>query len=245
LVPSFEARLVAMIFEPVLQALTTLSGVVVALTGARVVPNDVVRGGFMQWMLMVLVVAVLGCGPKVTTLDVTPTTVLLTTQKPDRALVASAKDKDGNEVAEQSYAFSSASPEVVTCTPDGKLRAKSSGSGKIMVTVNGVEGVQAEVLVTVELVRSLRLGSPVEVMRVGESRPMIVAFLNDRGERVTPKDAAPTWKSSQPTIALVDGGQLKALAAGITTIEVSHLGMSATVSVTVNPALEAVVDNQK
>jgi hypothetical protein len=194
----------------------------------------------MRWMLVVSMWIAMGCGPKVVSVEVTPATVALSTQKPERSLVASAKDKDGNEVPEQSIVFESTTPDIVSTTPTGKLKAKASGVGKIAVTVVGVEGVRAEVPVTVELVRSLRLGSPVEVLRVGESRPMTVAFLNDRGERITPKEATPVWKSSQPATATVDGGIIKGVAVGIATVEVSYLGMIASVTVTVNPPAEQV-----
>jgi hypothetical protein len=184
--------------------------------------------------LVIALLVAAGCQPKVAAIEVTPTTVALTTQKPDRTLVAKALDADGQEVPEQKLVFTSDAPNVVDCS-QGKLRGRASGAAKVTVTVEGVDGVQAIVPVTVELVRNVRLGAPVEVLRVGESRTLMASFVDDKGSVVQPKDAKLEWKSAQPGVATVTDGVLQGVAAGMTTVAARYLSMEATVSVTVNP----------
>lgn len=112
---------------------------------------------------------------------------------------------------DKTLTFTSSDTEVATVNEEGKVTGVAPGEA--VITATAVNGIKAECKVTVADESWVYLSSEMVTMVVGDEVTITAT--------VTPENAPDktvTWSSSAPEVASVDGGKVKALAAGQTVI---------------------------
>lgn len=152
-----------------------------------------------------------------------------------QAVSTAADDKTVTQDVTDKVTWTTSDSSVATVTEDGKLKAV--GLGKVTVTAQYL-GVRAETDVYVRTPYEVILFNPSDEpnLFIGEKLNVAAEMRSGAGKKddVT---ASATWTSSNPLVAKVSGGEISAMTAGITTIKVTHLGISKTMKVTVYPSL--------
>ncbi|MBR3303995.1 MAG: Ig-like domain-containing protein, partial [Bacteroidales bacterium] len=144
---------------------------------------------------------------------------------------------------DKTLTWESSDPTVASVNSSGLVSALKAG--KTTITVKSTNGKSATCSVTVSAkvieVESISLDQTKLNLNVDDEQTL-VATINPS----TATDKTLTWESSDPTVASVDGGKVKALKAGTTTITVkSTNGKSATCFVTVVVPVTSVTMNKK
>lgn len=126
--------------------------------------------------------------------------------------------------------WTSSDPSVATVSETGLVTAKAVGTATITVTAGG-KSASCTVTVTTSYVavESITLSATALDLKVGAEAQLTAT--------VNPSNATENtlvWESSDPKVASVSGGLVKANAAGSATIKVSAGGKSATCTVTVS-----------
>lgn len=135
-----------------------------------------------------------------------------------------------SDASDKSVTWASSNSDIVSVTQNGNVTANAMGEAEITATSNdGGFSKSCKVTVIEPLVpaTSLTLTPKTMSLNIGESGSMELQILpNDCNEILE-------WKSSDPSVATVNAGDIKALAAGTTTITVRGSNTSASATVTV------------
>ncbi len=146
-------------------------------------------------------------------------------------LLADVRDSKGQPVAVKPK-WASSDPKVVQVTEDGLVA--SAGEGKAIVTASLGSDVSAgcEVRVVFRQIASFEISPLTLILKTGDSQ-RINATVRDSGGAVV-EDPALVWSSSNPKVASVSGGLVKAEGEGTATINVTAGARSLAASVLVN-----------
>ena len=135
-----------------------------------------------------------------------------------------------SDASDKSVTWTSSNSDIVSVTQNGNVTANAMGEAEITATSNdGGFSKSCKVTVIEPLVpaTSLTLTPKTMSLNIGESGSMELQILpNDCNEILE-------WKSSDPSVATVNAGDITALAAGTTTITVRGSNTSASATVTV------------
>ncbi len=135
-----------------------------------------------------------------------------------------------SDASDKSVTWTSSNSDIVSVTQNGSVTANAMGEAEITATSNdGGFSKSCKVTVIEPLVpaTSLTLTPKTLSLNIGESGSLELQILpNDCNEILE-------WKSSDPSVATVNDGDIKALAAGTTTITVRGSNTSASATVTV------------
>ena len=135
-----------------------------------------------------------------------------------------------SDASDKSVTWTSSNSDIVSVTQNGSVTANAMGEAEITATSNdGGFSKSRKVTVIEPLVpaTSLTLTPKTMSLNIGESGSLELQILpNDCNEILE-------WKSSDPSVATVNDGDIKALAAGTTTITVRGSNTSASATVTV------------
>jgi hypothetical protein len=145
------------------------------------------------------------------------------------ALAATGLDGGGASLGAVSPAWTSSDPAVARVTSDGVVSA--AGPGVAVITAS-IARVTSEVRVTVlaEPVASLALRPGSLALTVGESATLSAATTSATGRPLGGRGV--TWASGDPrTVAVTQGGVVRALAPGSATVTATSEGVSASVTV--------------
>jgi uncharacterized protein YjdB len=189
--------------------------------------------------LTLVVVVAAGCPAKVASVEVVPPKVELKADSESKKLTATPKDAKGQAIeGDKVVTWKSADPAVATVDSAGMV--KPAGSGTTTVTAT-IDEQSAAATVSVALIKRMQLPSPaMVVVATVPSEPLVVNFMNERGEPVEVKEAKVKWKTADPAIATVsDTGVVTGVAAGSTLLTAEAKELKAEMTVTVNPPPEA------
>ena len=135
-----------------------------------------------------------------------------------------------SDASDKSVTWTSSNSDIVSVTQNGSVTANAMGEAEITATSNdGGFSKSCKVTVIEPLVpaTSLTLTPKTMSLNIGESGSLELQILpNDCNEILE-------WKSSDPSVATVNAGDITALAAGTTTITVRGSNTSASATVTV------------
>ena len=135
-----------------------------------------------------------------------------------------------SDASDKSVTWTSSNSDIVSVTQNGSVTANAMGEAEITATSNdGGFSKTCKVTVVEPLVpaTSLTLTPKTMSLNIGESGSLELQILpNDCNEILE-------WKSSDPSVATVNAGDITALAAGTTTITVRGSNTSASATVTV------------
>ena len=135
-----------------------------------------------------------------------------------------------SDASDKSVTWTSSNSDIVSVTQNGSVTANAMGEAEITATSNdGGFSKSCKVTVIEPLVpaTSLTLTPKTMSLNIGDSGALELQILpNDCNEKLK-------WESSDPSVATVNNGDIKALAAGTTTITVRGINTSASATVTV------------
>lgn len=135
-----------------------------------------------------------------------------------------------SDASDKSVTWTSSNSDIVSVTQNGSVTANAMGEAEITATSNdGGFSKTCKVTVVEPLVpaTSLTLTPKTMSLNIGDSGALELQILpNDCNEKLK-------WESSDPSVATVNNGDIKALAAGTTTITVRGINTSASATVTV------------
>ena len=135
-------------------------------------------------------------------------------------------------VSAADVAWSSSAPSVIAVAPGGLITAVARGTAEITASVPRSPDVTATVILSVVGATTLKLDTRAVTMDEGGQRRLNAAVAYDAGAM----PSAITWRSSVPSVALVDHqGLVTALAAGTTVIRASASGLTDSAVITVSP----------
>lgn len=163
-------------------------------------------------------------------LAVSPTTASLFVEDSTQ-FDATLRDRDGNDVP-TTFSWSVSDPGIVTVDGQGLVRGLAPGTAVLEVAAEGLT-VTATVTVAEDNGHTLTVAPPSATILTGNS-VRFTAVLRDRNGEPLP--ATPSWSSSSPGVATVDGsGRASGIAPGTTTIRAVTNDLTAEASLTVNP----------
>jgi len=189
-------------------------------------------------LLMLLPILVIGCSD-----DDEPDVVVVTSVQLDRTeleLQINGTYKFSVSYSpvnaeKPNYEWSSSNSEIVSVNSEGEVTALSVGEATITLTAkqqNRTLTSSCAISVLPINTTSITLNKTSLELTIGEEETLTYII---EPENATNKDVE--WKSTNPEIASVDNGKVKAILVGMTTIEVSTKDdkSKATCSITVNP----------
>ncbi len=138
--------------------------------------------------------------------------------------------------------WTSSDKEIVT-VEGGKIKVLAVGKVTLTAEYLGVKA-QADVFIRTPYEAILLDPTGDHSMFIGETLKVAAEVRSsaNNSEDVTSKA---TWTSSNPLAATVSGGEVSAKAVGTSTIKVSHLGISKSFKVTVNPTITELAVEKK
>jgi len=171
-------------------------------------------------------------------LDVFPTSLELEVGAV-AAVNAQSVDRRGIQVMSSNVVWQVDAPDIAAVEGQGIVRALTPGTCTIRASTTNGDGSVAESVVSVRVRRAsvarLSITSERSMLEVGESMALRATTWDAMDVEV--QDAVPTWRSTQPNIARVDGqGVVFALAPGRVTITAELDGKSGQLSVLIAPS---------
>jgi hypothetical protein len=150
------------------------------------------------------------------------------TELPVQGIVKSSK----GDVVSLPLTWASSDEKVVTVSPQGLVTSVGKGNATVSARVGELQGA-SDVTVLVQDIARLEVRPSTALVRVGDSQRFeVVAVLPD-GRRL--ENAMAQFRSSDPSVATIDGGGLASgVAAGSATIRVELAGQSAEATLIVN-----------
>jgi hypothetical protein len=147
-------------------------------------------------------------------------------------------DATGTPLAAHPVRWTSSQPSLAHVSPQGTVTARAPGTVRLTATADGIT---SSVTMSIEALRaaSVRLSTPPALREGGTAR--LAATVQDAAGR--PLETAVQWRSSNTSVAVVDGGVITARGAGTADITAVADGQQATVSVKVTAPEPAVVPN--
>jgi hypothetical protein len=184
-------------------------------------------------MLVVAGLALAGCGPKVSSIEMDPKSVTLTKAGEVAKVTAVAKDEAGKKVEGVVLAFSTSDENVAKVDPaTGAVTAVKSGDAIIKAAFQ--DKVTAELPVVVSIPASI-LVEPADVKldAIGATAKVAAKVIDEKSRPV----ATPvTWETGNAAIVTVKDGQLTAVAPGVAQVFAVVGTIRAPVAVTVAEA---------
>ncbi|HTR04704.1 MAG TPA: Ig-like domain-containing protein [Thermoanaerobaculia bacterium] len=155
-----------------------------------------------------------GCARKPASVDITPKKVKIYGIERSQRLSAKVLDKKGQPLEPATPAWS-ASSDVVTAEPGGRIVAKKAGKAMVTATYEGVTG---QVPVEVIDVATIEITPPAIALTGPAGTSVPISFsVKDSKQKVL--DLKPTWSSSNPKVATIsEDGIVTSVAAGMTTV---------------------------
>lgn len=144
-----------------------------------------------------------------------------------------ASDKSTSDVTDK--AEWSTSDKAVATVEDGKIKAVAVGKATITAEYLGAKG-QVDVYVRTPYEVIMLNPSSDQALFIGE-RLEAKAEVRSRANFTDEVTAEAEWTSSNPLAVTVERGVISPKAVGSSTIKVSHLGVSKTIKVTVQPTI--------
>ncbi len=173
--------------------------------------------------------------PTIQSVVVTPSTATLTAVGETTTLAAQVRLSNG-AVGTQSVTWSSANTAVATVNA-GTVTAVSSGQTTITASADGVTG-QAAITVAIPTVQTVSVSpSTATLESLGATTVLTAEVRMSNGALGT---QTPTWSSSNPAIATVNGGTVTAIANGTATITAAVGAVSGTATITVSQVVASV-----
>jgi uncharacterized protein YjdB len=178
------------------------------------------------------VVCLIGCAPTPSSIEITPSDVVVNSVDEAPALAARVLDDKGQEIPDVKAAWSSSAPEVAEIdAATGALTIKVSGKAEITAAVGEVK---STVAVTVALYKSLKAEAEALTLKIGEVKPIAVQILDDKDQ---PVEGEITWATADEKIATVGPkGEVTAVAAGATVVTATAKALKAEVKIEVQAA---------
>ena len=134
-------------------------------------------------------------------------------------LEVSVVSPDGHQGTLTTGAWSVADPAILEVTSRGEIRGVRPGRTEVVVLA---EGARASITISVHQSQALLVVQPADLtLGVGE-RQAVVAEVRDQGSGESISREV-NWRSSDPAVAVVDGGLVMGIAPGTTVVE-AHWG---------------------
>lgn len=128
--------------------------------------------------------------------------------------------------------WTSSAPTVVSVAPGGVLTALSRGTAEVSAAIASNPSVKSSVAIMVVGASGLRLDTRALSLGEGTQRRLAATVTYDAGASAVPV----TWRSSAPSVALVDNnGLVTALAAGTAVVRATVAGQADSAFITVSP----------
>lgn len=179
-------------------------------------------------ILAIPLLILLGCEPSYTSVTISPDSVDLTAKGATHDLTAKGNSANGKSVPIAAVDWSSSDPSVAT-VEEGKVTALRSGEAIITVATGKLKGTAK---VTVSITQSVTLPqASVEMIGILQKATLTVVVKDDN-DQVIP-DAVVFWRTSDPSIVSVSGGELTSVGPGTAKITADHAGVTGTAEVTV------------
>jgi uncharacterized protein YjdB len=181
--------------------------------------------------------ALAACGPKVTTIDVAPASITLTKKGETAKLRVTPKDAEGRVIDGLTPTYTSSAAAVAAVDATGKITAATTGSANIKVAYGEQKGV--EIPVKVMIPAAIKPSqTEVKLDGVGAKAPISAKAITEKGDEL---ELDVEWKSENPAVAEVKGGEITAMSVGETKVIASVGDIKAEVAVTVlAPALDKI-----
>ncbi len=187
-----------------------------------------------------------GVAQEVTSLTLTPASLVFSSSGETGTLVATAQDANGNEVSPvPALTWTTSDGAVATVGPDGEVTAGTT-DGSAQITARTASGVSAAASVTVgRTVASIEITPADTTLRARGALATLTAVAKDGLGSVIPDVTSFSWSSDAPGVAAVapvgtDTASVKAVADGTATISASAGGVTGTTTVTVERVAAAV-----
>ena len=166
----------------------------------------------------------------VASVSVTPARVDLTPGA-HTTLTAVSYDASGRTLDSRAVVWASSNPNVATVDAAGAVGAVATGTATITATSEGISG-SSTVSVAIPVVASVAIQPRSATILNGSTVQLTATVTDASGAAIT--DRAPTWTSTNSTVAIVSAsGLVSAIATGTTSIAATLDGKSDTVGVTV------------
>lgn len=176
---------------------------------------------------------VLGCDkPSKVVFDPSDDITLTTPEGADLPAVI-VKTKSGKTVSKGMTPTITVAPEGIVSLDGGKLTPVKSGKATLTAAVPELKPATLDVVV--DVVDDVKLNCPNPCTVGVGNRVLINASVHGLG---APVDKPLEWKSSKPNVATVDAATVTGVASGTTTITATAGGKTASIDVTVLPALD-------
>jgi len=190
------------------------------------------RTPFLRSVALLALGLLAACGPTPTSITLQPLeSKFLRTPGQSVKLDFVVLDDEGQRMTEPKLRWTSSAPEVAL-VQDGVLTVRRSGK-----TVIGVTGGKVREALPLDLVilNSLDVRAPgADFLEVGRTIKLRVVARNEQGASLA--DVAPTFSSSDETVARVEDGQLVAVRPGSATVSATLGHLSRHIAVQVVPA---------
>jgi serine/threonine-protein kinase len=150
-----------------------------------------------------------------------------------RDLVAEPRDAQGNRLGgNRRVTWRSSDPAVASVAGDGRLTAVAPGTVTVTGTVGGIRGTAA-ITVTLEAVASITVVPSQLPLQAGQTANLAATLVGTSGRALT--DRAPSWRSSDPSVAAVSpGGLVTAVGSGTAVITAMSASQTGQATVTVS-----------
>ena len=174
-----------------------------------------------------------GCARKPASIDISPKKVKIYGIERSQRLSARVLDKKGQPLEPATPTWS-ASSDVVTAEPGGRIVAKKAGKAMVTATYEGVTG---QAPVEVIDVASIEI-TPPAIALTGPAGTAVPISFNVKDSKQKVLDLKPTWSSSNPKVATIsEDAVVTSVAAGTTTVvgKIGDIQGGSDVTVTLRP----------
>jgi uncharacterized protein YjdB len=179
--------------------------------------------------VMVVAAALVACGPKVQSVEVSPAEATLEAKGAKMQFSATPKDDKGNAIAGQTIKWYSTDPAVLAVDASGNAEALKSGSAMAHAEVKGVTGMAD---VEVRIPGALKV-EPVSLNIIGIGTVgELQAVATDDAGRAIPQPQA-IWSIDNPAVARLENGRVTATGVGEATVTAAFGGLSASTKILV------------
>ncbi len=146
-------------------------------------------------------------------------------------LVAQVFDTQGSKLTDQSIEWRSSDPVIVSVSATGRATALLPGSAWIVASAAGTQD-SASISVLQRAV-GIDIIPASATMRLGETIALLATVTDARGDAV--EGRVPIWRTSDPSVAALEGGTIVARALGSATITAELDGAQGSASILVAP----------
>ncbi len=165
--------------------------------------------------VVVVLAGLVGCGPKVATIEIAPKEVVLAKKGDAASLVGTAKDAEGKKVENPVLVWASSDPTVAAVDgATGKVTGLKTGDAKVTATYQTIVG---EAKVRVSIPASISFAPAVLTLTGPGGKGRVVAkVLDEKGREASAKLS---WESADAKVATVSpAGEITGVAPGETQV---------------------------